>query len=140
LDLKHFIPLGKRSTLLVRAHAFHQEADIILFKELQRIGGLFTLRGMDELSIRASSYGIMTAEYRFLTDERAYISAFTDLAYHSAEINNLTQEDTPYGVGLGTAFDTGGGVFTLSYALGSQFGAPLSFRTGKIHFGFIALF
>ncbi len=140
LDVKQFFPLGGRSTLLMRANAFHQESDLILFKELQRIGGLFTLRGIDELSIRASTFGIFTAEYRFLTDERAYISAFTDVAYHSSDVGGALQEDTPYGVGLGTAFDTGGGVFTLSYALGSQFGSPLSFRTGKIHFGFIALF
>ena len=139
-DIKKFLPLATRSTLMLRVNAFHQQSDVIIYKELQRIGGLSTLRGMDELSIRASTYGVMTAEFRYLTDERAYISSFIDLAYYEANLEESFVKDTPYGIGIGTAFDTGAGIFALNYALGSRFDSPLSFRTGKIHFGYRALF
>jgi hypothetical protein len=38
------------------------------------------------------------------------------------------------------AFDTKAGVFSLSYALGKQFDNPISFKTGVVSFGYIALF
>jgi len=139
-DIRRFIPIIGRSTLMFRLNAFHQESDVILFKELQRIGGLFTLRGTDELAIRASTYGIWTTEFRFLTDERAYVSAFFDMAYYEAKTPTYREKDSPYGFGLGTAFDTGAGIFTLNYALGSRFDTSPSFRSAKIHFGYTALF
>jgi hypothetical protein len=139
-DLRNFFPITKRSTLMLRMNAFHQESEIILYKELQRLGGLFTLRGMDELSIRASTFGVLTTEYRYLTAEQAYVSVFVDLGYYEANAKTYSEKDRPYGFGLGAAFDTGSGIFTLNYALGSRFDSALTFRTGKLHFGYTALF
>jgi hypothetical protein len=32
------------------------------------------------------------------------------------------------------------GVFSISYALGRQFDAPVQFNSSKVHFGYIAYF
>ena len=48
--------------------------------------------------------------------------------------------DTPLGFGAGTTFETKAGLFSLTYALGRQFGEPVQLRGGKIHFGFTSLF
>ena len=55
----------------------------------------------------------------------------------------LTHEylnDIPYGLGAGINFETKPGIFSISYALGSQQNNPLLFKTAKIHFGFINFF
>ena len=43
--------------------------------------------------------------------------------------------DYPFGFGLGATFHTKAGNFYISYALGQQKNNPVSFKTGKIHFG-----
>lgn len=108
--------------------------------ELFRIGGLKTLRGFDEESIFASTYVIPTFEYRFLFSQNSNILLFAEGAWYENRSENTYVKDTPYSIGAGINFDTKAGIFSLNYALGSQFGQALDFRTGKIHFGLTALF
>lgn len=113
----------------------------VLFKnELFRIGGLKTLRGFDEESIFASSYLIPTVEYRFLFGQNSNILLFAEGAWYENNAGAIYIKDIPYSVGAGINFDTKAGIFTLNYAIGSQFGNPLDVRIGKIHFGLTALF
>jgi hypothetical protein len=48
--------------------------------------------------------------------------------------------DFPFGFGAGTTFETKVGLFGLTYALGQQQDNPISFKTGKIHFGYVNYF
>ena len=113
-----------------------------LFKnELYRIGGFRTLRGFDEQSIFASSYAIGTFEYRFLFEQNSAFILFADGAwYENNSVSSKYVSDTPYSVGAGVSFETKAGIFQLNYAIGSQFGNPFDFRTGKINFGLVNTF
>jgi hemolysin activation/secretion protein len=108
--------------------------------ELFRIGGMNSLQGFDDLSIRASSYGIALWELRFLMAKIAYINAFFNGAWYEQKIKNNNMHDFPFGFGLGITFTTKAGLFYLSYALGRQLDNPISFKTGKIHFGLAVQF
>jgi len=67
--------------------------------------------------------------------------AFTDLAYTEKETFGLDKLiDRPYSFGVGTSFQTNAGIFSLTYAVGSQQGNRLDLRSAKIHFGFINYF
>ena len=114
--------------------------DDLYANELYRIGGLKTLRGMDEASITASSYVISTVEYRFLYEENSNFFLFVDQAWWERHVKDEFSTDTPMGFGLGTTFETKAGLFSLTYALGQQFDNPIQLRGGKVHFGFISLF
>lgn len=109
-----------------------------IFKnELYRIGGLSTLRGFDEESIYASEYLIGSSEIRFLFEENSAFFAFYDQAYYkSIDVKN----DNPAGFGAGIEFQTKAGIFTFSYALGSQLGNSVQFKTARVHFGFVNRF
>ncbi|NNC83245.1 MAG: BamA/TamA family outer membrane protein [Flavobacteriales bacterium] len=139
-DLGYFIPIKKRSTCLLQMTGQRMESDVIIPNELYRIGGLKSLRGFDEQSIRASSYLISTLEYRLLFDERSYLTAFVDYAWYEQDVLEGYLSDTPYGLGLGAAFGTAAGILNINYALGSQLGQAIDLQTGKIHFGYSALF
>lgn len=108
--------------------------------ELYRIGGINTIRGFDEESIFASFYHIVNAEMRYLLEQNSFFFLFFNKAYYEQSITNRMLLDRPFGIGSGISFETKTGIFSISYALGSQFGNPIEFRASKIHFGLTSLF
>lgn len=142
--------LGLRAFHLFRLHPHHyiktQVEGFGLFgandfysqNELYRIGGFGSIRGFNEESIFASSYGIGSLEYRFVPNDGFYVAAFGDYAIFEnkpAEIN-----ENLLGVGLGISFLTQLGIFNLSYAVGKQSDTGFDFKNSKIHFGILTRF
>ena len=134
------LPLARRSTFRFAAQGGWMVNDDLYRNELYRIGGLRTLRGTDEASIFASAYAIGTIEYRFVFEQNSNFFLFFDQAWWEDDAADPRLEDTPLGFGTGVTFETKAGLFSLTYALGREFGRPVELRTGKIHFGFISLF
>ncbi len=114
--------------------------DTLFRNELYRIGGIKSLRGVDEASVVCSSFAIGTVEYRFLFEENSNFFLFVDQAWWEDQSLDELLTDTPLGFGTGTSFETKAGIFSLTYALGQQFDNPIEFRGGKVHFGFTSLF
>ncbi len=134
------IPIGKRGTVRLAAQGGAMVNDRLYTNELYRIGGLRTMRGMDEASTYCSSYAIGTIEYRFLFEENGNFFVFADQGWWEDASREALLTDTPAGFGAGLSFETKAGIFSLTYALGRQFNAPVELRAGKIHFGFTSLF
>jgi hemolysin activation/secretion protein len=138
--IRVFVPFLKRHTVLFGGQGGLLVNDKLFTNELYRIGGLKTLRGFDEESIFASSYFIATLEYRFLLEQNSFLSVFYNQAWYENQVGNTLITDTPFGFGAGISFQTGIGIFSLSYALGKQFDNPILFRASKLHFGFVNYF
>lgn len=134
------IPVGRRGTVRLAAQGGSMVNDQLFTNELYRIGGIKTMRGVDEASIYCSSYAIGTVEYRFLFEENSNFFLFTDQMWWEDRSQAIAVTDTPLGFGVGTSFETKAGIFSLTYALGRQFDNPIELRGGKIHFGFTSLF
>lgn len=134
------VGFGRRSTLRLVAQGGQMVNKDLYTNELYRIGGLKTLRGANEASIFCSSYAIGTLEYRYVFEENSNFFLFVDQAWWENRVKDRFATDTPLGFGVGTTFETKAGLFSLTYALGQQFGAPIELKTGKVHFGFISLF
>ncbi len=141
-EFSWFIPVFRRSAILLANQSAFLENDQLLFNDMYRIGGLKKLRGFDEESIFASLYTINTFEYRFLFEKNSFVHLFFDWAYYQNNGSYLEEniQDDPMGFGAGVSFETVAGIFALSYALGQQFDNPVLFRTAKIHFGFTSVF
>lgn len=134
------VPIKVRSTVRFAFQGATMINNDLYRNELFRIGGLQTLRGVNEQSILASSYAIGTVEYRFVYEENSNFFVFVDQGWWEDASQGNTLEDNPLGFGAGTTFETKAGLFSLTYALGREFNVPVSFRGGKFHFGFISLF
>ncbi|MEZ4807094.1 MAG: hypothetical protein R2815_06405 [Flavobacteriales bacterium] len=134
------IPIRRRSTVRMAAAGGWMVNDDLYRNELYRIGGLRSLRGVNESSIFCSAYAIGTLEYRFVFEENSNFFLFVDQAWWEDAAQETLITDTPLGFGAGATFETKAGLFSLTYALGQQFQNPIELRTGKIHFGFISLF
>jgi len=140
LTFDYYIPLSVRHVINLGFKGAYQYSPDIFSNELYRFGGLKTLRGFDEESILASSYGIGKIEYRYLLEQNSYLFAFFNEAYYENKSRNKNIHDTPYGFGSGITFETKIGIMSVSYALGKEFDNPVYFRNGKIHFGILNYF
>jgi len=134
------IPVRRQGTLRWVLQGGWMVNDDLYRNELYRIGGLRTMRGVDEASIYCSAWAVGTAEYRFLFEENSNFLLFLDLGWWKDESQAVPVSDDPLGFGAGTNFETKAGIFSLTYALGQQFSNPVDIRNGKVHFGFTSLF
>jgi outer membrane protein assembly factor BamA len=136
-----YVPIVGKSILKFGIQSAFVSGPSLFLNDMYHIGGLNSLRGFDEQSIYASTYAIGTVEYRFLMEQNAFIHLFFDQAwYENNSVGIPYVHDTPYGFGTGINFETKAGIFSLDYALGSQFGNPIYLKDGKIHFGIVSYF
>ena len=139
IQQQQFFALAKRHTLLFQQQLSHIASDSLFRNELYRFGGLDRMRGFDEEAFFASSFAFAGLEYRFIIDEFAYASVFTDWAAFSNQTIAAPVEWVQ-AVGLGFAMGSEKGLFKLNYALGTYLGEPFQFSAGKIHLAYISYF
>src|SRR5690606_28070087 len=124
------VGLGRRGTFRFAGQGGWMVNDDLYRNELFRMGGLKSLRGMDEASTFCSAFAIGTVEYRFLFEENSNFFLFVDQAWWEDASSDEGLGDTPLGFGVGTTFETKAGLFSLTYALGRQFDNPILLRGG----------
>lgn len=135
-----FLPIRGNAVWNIGCMAAWIDANKIFSNELYRFGGLRSLRGFDEQSLTASTYAVLKSEVRYIIDTNSYLLVFGNAAWYQDASKPNSPEDRPFGVGAGITFESNVGIFAFTYALGSQQGNPLEFRSGKIHFGLLNTF
>ncbi|MCC7303302.1 MAG: BamA/TamA family outer membrane protein [Bacteroidia bacterium] len=139
-EARWFLPLFRRSALMTGVRGSGLVSENIFQNELVRIGGTHTVRGFDEESIPCSAYGAATLEYRYLLEQNSYLHFFGESAWYENYSLTASREGFLLSYGAGISFETRAGIFSLSYALGSELPAGPDLRNGKIHFGIAGLF
>lgn len=139
LQIEAFIPITRRHVVRLANSTQSFFAPKIYQNELFRFGGLNIQRGFNEESLFATTLTTFTVEYRFLVDRTSHAFAFYDQTFYENNSRSYSK-DAPLGFGLGYAFGTKLGIFSISYALGKQFNNPIQMRDGKVHFGYTAYF
>ncbi len=135
-----YMPIFKKQSIHLGLNGSALMTENIYSNELSRIGGLRTIRGIDEESIFASSYAVTTLEYRWIPELNTALYVFVDQAWYEQKAIDSFVSDTPRGFGIGANFETKAGIFTFNYALGQQFNNPILIRNAKISFGFKNIF
>ena len=136
-----FWKITNRNTIRTMFKGEYLLSQNILQNEKYKIGGNGSLLGFDDRSIYTPYYLIGDLEYRFLISKNSYFYAFFNSALVQEQGHYVYKKfDFPFGFGAGTTFETKVGLFALTYALGRQEGDPISFKNGKIHFGYVNYF
>jgi len=139
-DIRFFQSLGGRFTFHMASRTGYIRNDNLFANELFRLGGINTLRGVDENSIFASFYSLGTLETRFLFERNSSVFLFIDGGYYEQSLVDDFVADFPLGFGAGINMQTRAGIFSLNYALGKQFDNPINIGNAKIHIGYINRF
>lgn len=139
LQMEWYLSVARRHVLRFSSANEFYYAPVMYENEIFRFGGQLSLRGFNEDDLLASARTVTTIEYRYLLDKNSNLFIFYDQGYYENSVG-VYRKDHPFGFGAGLSFGTGLGIFSLSYALGSQQNNPILLRNGKIHFGYIAYF
>jgi outer membrane protein assembly factor BamA len=141
MTIDKFWKITPRNTIRTMFRGEYLLSQNILENEKYKIGGTGSLLGFDDRSIYTPYYLIGDLEYRFLISKNSYFYTFFNSAMVKEQGYYVYKKfDFPFGFGAGTTFETKVGLFALTYALGRQEGDPISFKTGKIHFGYVNYF
>ena len=114
--------------------------DQLYQNDLYRIGGLKSIRGFNENFFFAEQYFISRLELRLHFQKNSYTYTFYDQGYYYNDVQNLSYQDYPLGIGVGLAMELNFGILNIAYGLGKSKDQIFDTRLSKIHFGYIARF
>jgi outer membrane protein assembly factor BamA len=140
LAIDKYWRLAARHTIKTSLNGAYFYSRTVLENEKYRLGGVNSLRGFDDQSIFTPYYAMANLEYRFLLSKNSYFSAFFNAAMVEDIRPGKGPFDFPYGFGAGAAIETKIGLFGITYAMGTQLENKISFRSAKIHFGYVNYF
>ncbi len=137
---------AERSFHLTGNHYIHAKADGAMLRsgeelmtnELLRFGGWNSLRGFNENSIIANLYGMLSAEYRYLIGEDAFLDVFTQFAGVRNDVLKIGSQLYSFGMGLNIRLPFG--IMSVQLSNGSQVGRSVRFSDTKIHWGVVTRF
>ncbi len=114
-------------------------SDSLNVSELNRLGGIASLRGVNENEIAADMFALNSLELHYRFDKYANLFLFTDYAYCSEPFAESLRNKR-YAFGAGLSLHTRAGNLLLVYALGTKNKETFLLNTAKIHVGYSASF
>ncbi len=142
----HIFQINKRNSVYIQNETRYLNSDNYIANELFRFGGILSIRGFEENSLRASFYNVTNTEYRFQLSEAIYAHSIIDFAIIDNQASRTTTDPTPIGgdnltsFGIGLGLITKSGLFKLNYANGTSDNIPFEFSNSKVHFSLTAFF
>lgn len=134
----HYFRTGKLTVLKAGVNAGWYESPVFFRNELFQIGGYRLMRGFDEETIFTNKYAVGTLEYRYLIGLNSNFFVFSDFGVSH---NSIIKQTYNYvGAGGGLSFETKGGIFNISYAVGKRNDLNFDIKQSKIHFGYVSIF
>ncbi len=137
-DFSHILNLNSRNSIYFNDTFAILLSDTYIFNELYRFGGITSMRGFEENSLFASLYNVINTEYRFLLSSNLYIHSIIDYGYFEDKNNNLNDNLTSFGFGIG--LNTKSGLFKINFANGKTSEQTFKFSNTKVHLSLVAFF
>lgn len=138
LNLKHNFYLNARNIINIKSQNYYLQSGNYIVNELQRFGGINSLRGFNENSLQANTFSSLLTEYRYILAPSIYIHSIIDYAHLSDKTSNSNENLLGIGVGFGVL--TKNGLFNIVYANGSNKEQPIKSSNSIIHISFKASF
>ena len=138
LQIAHIFKLNLRNSIYIGNNAQYFVSDNFLSNELYRFGGILSIRGFEENSLRANIFNVLNTEYRYQLSNSIYAHTIIDFAFLDNQLLNTSDRLTSFGIGIGML--TKAGVFKLNYANGTSRDIPFEFGNSKIHLSLTAYF
>ncbi len=138
MDLTKIFDFGLKNSIYLNFKSEILDSETYFSNELSRFGGANSIRGFDENSFFSNKYFLLITEYRFKLNNTIYINSIFDVGNYENKLINAY--NNIYGVGMGVGLLTKGGIFSLSYALGSDMKQKIDTKNAKIHIKYSSFF
>lgn len=117
LNANYHLELNNRNSAFLKTQNYYLQSDSFIINELQRFGGINSIRGFNENSLQANAFSGIFTEYRYTLSPNLYVHSVIDYAYIEDKTTNL--KDRLLGLGFGFGLLSKNGLFNLVYANGS---------------------
>ena len=138
LFIKHNFYLNDKNIVNIKSQNFYLQSGNYIINELQRFGGINSIRGFNENSLQGNLFGSILSEYRYVVSPSLYTHTIIDYAYLQDKTSNSNQN--LLGLGFGFGLLTKNGLFNIVYANGSTNNQPIKLSNSIVHVSFKASF
>lgn len=134
----HDLYLNNKNTINIRSDTKLLQSNNFIINELNRFGGINSIRGFNENSLQANLYSTILTEYRYILSPSIYIHSIIDYGY--LQDKTAATESNLIGLGLGFGIKSNNGIFNLIYANGSTKEQTIKLSNSIVHISFKANF
>ncbi|WP_293874500.1 hypothetical protein [Flavobacterium sp.] len=138
LNIKHNFYLNQKNIINIKSQNFYLQSGHFIINELQRFGGINSIRGFNENSLQGNAFNSILTEYRYVLAPAIYIHSIIDFAKLQDKTTNNNQN--LLGLGFGFGLLTKNGLFNLVYANGSTKEQAIKLSNSIVHISFKAVF
>jgi hypothetical protein len=138
LFAKHNLYLNQKNIINIKSQNFYLQSSNYIVNELQRFGGINSIRGFNENSLQGNLFGSILSEYRYVLTPNLYVHSIIDYGY----LQDKTSESNENLLGLGFGFGilSKNGLFNLVYANGSTNNQEIKLSNSIVHISLKANF
>lgn len=138
LFIKHNFYLNQKNNINIKSQNFYLQSGNYIINELQRFGGINSIRGFNENSLQGNVFSSILSEYRYILTSNLYVHSIIDYGYLQDKTVNSNQNI--FGLGFGFGLLSKNGLFNLVYANGSTSNQAIKLSNSIVHISFKANF
>ena len=138
LFVKHNLYLNDKNIINIKSQNFYLQSESYIVNELQRFGGINSVRGFNENSLQGNLFSSLLTEYRYVLSSGLYVHSIIDYGYLQDKTSESNQNIL--GLGFGFGLSTKNGLFNIVYANGSTNDQAIKLSNSIVHISFKAIF
>lgn len=138
LFVKHNFYLNQKNIVNIKSQNFYLQSGSYIVNELQRFGGINSIRGFNENSLQGNVFSSILSEYRYILTSNLYVHSIIDYGYIQDKTSDSSGNLLGFGFGFGLLSKNG--LFNLVYANGSTNNQTIKLSNSIVHISFKASF
>ncbi|MEO8255457.1 MAG: hypothetical protein ABI554_13835 [Flavobacterium sp.] len=122
LNISYNFELNEKNFININSQNFYLRSKNYISNELQRFGGINSIRGFLENNLQANFNSLILTEYRHLVSKNLYIHSVTDYGLYQDLTSNMNKNKIKklIGIGAGTGIQTKNGLLKIILTNGGE--------------------
>ncbi|MFY7731610.1 MAG: hypothetical protein ACOVRN_18970 [Flavobacterium sp.] len=127
-------PLNNKNLIYLKTQLYYLNSQNFVVNELQRFGGINSIRGFNENILQGDMYSFVMTEYRYIASENLCLHSIFDVGYYQDHATN--QNNGLFSIGFGAKIFTSNGIFNIIYANGTEKSQHVKLSNSIVHVSF----
>lgn len=127
-------PLNNKNLIYIKTQLYYLNSQNFVVNELQRFGGINSIRGFNENILQGDMYSFLMTEYRYIASENLCLHSIFDVGYYQDHATN--QNNGLFSIGFGAKIFTSNGIFNIIYANGTEKSQNVKLSNSIVHISF----
>lgn len=122
LNISYNFELNEKNFFNINSQNFYLKSKNYISNELQRFGGINSIRGFLENSLQSNLNSLILTEYRYIVSKNLFIHSVTDYGLYQDLTSTLNKNKIKklIGIGAGTAIQTKNGLLKIILTNGGE--------------------